>query len=176
MEFFDQRMNGEIVSRLTIDISEFKHTFKIFITQGLKSLTQIIGTGISLMYLAPSLTGTLLTTTPILYLGMNAYGRYLRIISKNAKDAESIANGIANESVANIKTVKSFAAEDFQLEKYLCAANLQSKMNQQLGFHIGSFQGLTNSSLGFLTLMTLYFGGKKVIDGSMSSGQLMTFM
>ena len=33
MSFFDERMHGEIVSRLAMDVAEFKHTFKICITQ-----------------------------------------------------------------------------------------------------------------------------------------------
>jgi ATP-binding cassette subfamily B (MDR/TAP) protein 8 len=176
MAFFDSRMNGEVVSRLTMDISEFKHTFKIVITQGLKSTTQIIGTCASLMYLSPSLTFTLLSTMPVLYLGMNTYGRYLRKISKKSKEQESIANGIANESVANIKTVKSFSAQDVQLQKYLQASEKNAELNRFLGFHIGAFQGFTNSSIGLMMLMMLYFGGQQVVDGKMTSGQLMAYM
>jgi ATP-binding cassette subfamily B (MDR/TAP) protein 8 len=176
MAFFDQRMNGEVVSRLTMDISEFKHTFKLVITQGLKSSTQIIGTCATLMYLSPYLTGILLSSMPVLYLGMNSYGQYLRSISKMAKDAESVANGIANESVANILTVKSFSAEDFQLQKYLDASQRNAELNMFLGFHIGAFQGFTNSSVGLMMLLMLYFGGQQVIQEKMSSGQLMAYM
>jgi ATP-binding cassette subfamily B (MDR/TAP) protein 8 len=97
MSFFDSRMHGEIASRLSSDLSDFKHTVKICITQGLKAMTQIIGTCAHLIYLSPSLSGTLLCIMPGIYFGMNAYGSYLRKISKLAKESESQANGVAGE-------------------------------------------------------------------------------
>ena len=33
MVFFDGHMQGEVIGRLTQDVSEFKHTFKLVITQ-----------------------------------------------------------------------------------------------------------------------------------------------
>ena len=97
MAFIDERMHGEIAGRLSMDVSEFKHTFKICITQGLKCVTQILGTSIHLVYISPSLTGTLVATMPLLYFGLNFYGSFLRKLSKKAKESDSEANGIASE-------------------------------------------------------------------------------
>jgi ATP-binding cassette, subfamily B (MDR/TAP), member 8 len=33
ISFFDEHMYGEVVGRLTSDVGEFKHTFKLVITQ-----------------------------------------------------------------------------------------------------------------------------------------------
>jgi ABC-type bacteriocin/lantibiotic exporter with double-glycine peptidase domain len=74
MSFFDQRMNGEIIARLNSDVNEFKHTFKIVLTQGLKATAQIVGSVYALINLSSSLSFTLLSTLPPLYLFMNYYG------------------------------------------------------------------------------------------------------
>ncbi|KAJ3123038.1 ATP-binding cassette, sub-B (MDR TAP), member 8 [Nowakowskiella sp. JEL0407] len=174
--FFDARLQGEVVGRLTQDIADFKSTFKRVVTQGLKSTAQIIGTSIHLIRISPSLTWTLLSSMPFLYFGMNMYGSYLRKLSKEAKKGDSIANGIANEAISNLRTVRAFAAESRELEKYQEAIEESSSSNMRLGFHIGAFQGLTNASIGMMILVILYYGGNLVAKGEMTGGQLMAYM
>ncbi|KAJ3287792.1 ATP-binding cassette, sub-B (MDR TAP), member 8 [Borealophlyctis nickersoniae] len=176
MAFFDAHMQGEVVGRLTQDVGEFKHTFKLCITQGLKCTTQIIGTAITLIRISPSLTMTILATMPVLYVAMNLYGAYLRSISRAARKGDSEASGVAGEAVANMRTVRAFASEDVELERYTEAADVASSLNTTLGFHIGAFQGMTNASIGCMILVILYYGGTLVARGEMTGGQLMTYM
>lgn len=42
IEFFDNHKSGEIVSRLTSDVQEFKSSFKHVVSQGLRSFTQVL--------------------------------------------------------------------------------------------------------------------------------------
>ncbi|KAI9206111.1 P-loop containing nucleoside triphosphate hydrolase protein [Polychytrium aggregatum] len=169
MAFFDGHMQGEVLSRLTEDVADFKSTFKIVITQ-------IVGAGVQLVSLSPNLTLTLLSTLPILYFTLNFYGSYLRKLSRRAKLGDSESTGVAGEAISNIKTVKAFASEDRELENYTSAISKSSRTSLKLGFHIGLFQGLLNSSIGAMILMILYFGGSLVAKGEMTGGQLMTFM
>ena len=41
IEFFDNHKSGEIVSRLTSDVQEFKSSFKHVVSQGLRCITQV---------------------------------------------------------------------------------------------------------------------------------------
>lgn len=43
MEFFDANRTGELVNRLTADVQDFKSCFKQTVSQGLRSLAQLIG-------------------------------------------------------------------------------------------------------------------------------------
>ncbi|KAJ3095270.1 ATP-binding cassette, sub-B (MDR TAP), member 8 [Phlyctochytrium planicorne] len=176
MAFFDAHLQGEVVGRLTQDVAEFKHTFKLVITQGLKCVTQIIGTSLHLLRLSSRLTLLLLTTMPFLYVAMNLYGVYLRSLSKKARSEESIASGVAGEAISNIRTVRAFAAEGRELDVYMDAAEKASRVNGALGYHIGLFQGMTNFSIGSMVLIILYYGGSLVASGEMTGGQLMTYM
>jgi ATP-binding cassette subfamily B (MDR/TAP) protein 8 len=165
MQFFDSRMNGEITSRLNADVSEFKHTFKIVLTQGLKATAQIAGSVCALANLSSNLTLTLLTTLPPLYIFMNYYGSYLRKLSRNSKLIESDANSTSAEAIQNIKTVRAFQAEDLQLRKYCNESEKTKFFNNLLGFHIGIFQGMTNAGIGSMILLILYYGGNLVQQG-----------
>ncbi|KAL1917165.1 uncharacterized protein VTP21DRAFT_4821 [Calcarisporiella thermophila] len=176
MAFFDRYKSGELVSRLTTDVNEFKHTFKQIITQGLKAVTQTIGASVQLLQLSPSLTFTLCATMPVLYALLNVYGAYLRDLSRRGRAIDGIATGLASESIQNIRTVRAFAAEERETHAFDAAANDVAKANSYLGLHVGLFQGITNFSIGCMVLVVLYYGGTLVVRNEMSGGDLMTYM
>ena len=62
------------------------------------------------------------------------------------------------------------------MEKFEKACVESSKLNSTLGFHIGVFQGITNTSIGSMILIILYAGGRKVVQGEMTAGDLMTYL
>lgn len=43
MAFFDKNRTGELVNRLTADVQDFKSCFKQCVSQGLRSIAQLIG-------------------------------------------------------------------------------------------------------------------------------------
>lgn len=43
LEFFDANRTGELINRLTADVQDFKSSFKQFVSQGLRSIAQLIG-------------------------------------------------------------------------------------------------------------------------------------
>jgi ATP-binding cassette subfamily B (MDR/TAP) protein 8 len=176
MAFFDARIHGEISNRLSQDVQEFKHTFKLCLTQGLKASSQVVGSVISLIALSPSLTGVLVSTLPALYIGMNFYASYLRSLSRKAKEIESDCSSVASEVISSMKTVRAFVAEDVELARFEKTLDRSGKFNQALGFHIGLFQGLVNTSIGSMVLLIMYYGGKLVLKGEMTGGQLMAYM
>ena len=107
---------------------------------------------------------------------MNFYGVFLRKISKRVKVIDGNANSMVQEAIANIKTVKAFGTLDQESEKYLKAVQKSSLHSLHLGFHIGLFQGLTNTSIGSMILLILYAGGQQVLSGGMTGGELMSYM
>ena len=58
----------------------------------------------------------------------------------------------------------------------MASTEQNASINKQLGYHIGLFQGLTNSSIGAMMLLILYFGGRLVAQEKMTSGELMAYM
>ncbi|CAO3689522.1 unnamed protein product [Umbelopsis ramanniana] len=176
ISFFDSHKSGELVGRLTTDVADFKHTFKQIVTQGLKSIAQTIGSAIHLVRISPSLTFTLLATMPVLYGILNVYGTYLRKLSKQGKELDGIASGLAGELIANVRTVRAFAAEDRECERYQSSTDKVAKTNTHLGLHIGLFQGMTNAAIGCMSLIVLYYGGSLVVKNEMTGGDLMTYM
>ncbi|KAK9704268.1 hypothetical protein K7432_010300 [Basidiobolus ranarum] len=174
--FFDHHRSNELIERLTTDISDFKHTFKMCVTQGLKSITQTVGSAIHLIKISPSLTLIMCSTMPFMYILLNVYGAFLRELRKKSRVWEGLSSGIAGESISNIRTVRAFAAEETEIELYDKACEHVSLMNAQFGFHMGLFRGTTIASIGTMVLIVLYYGGSMVARNEISAGDLMTYM
>ncbi|XP_034374920.1 mitochondrial potassium channel ATP-binding subunit isoform X3 [Arvicanthis niloticus] len=109
--FFDAKKTGQLVSRLTTDVQEFKSSFKLVISQGLRSCTQVIGSLVSLSMLSPRLTLILAIVTPALMGVGTLMGSGLRKLSRQCQEQIARATGVADEALGNVRTVRAFAME-----------------------------------------------------------------
>lgn len=107
IEFFDKNRSGEIISRLTADIQDFKSSFKVVISQGLRSLTQIVGCVISVIIISPQLTGVMVLCMPTVIFVGSLIGRSLRKLSGEAQEQIAKSTAVCEEAVQNIRTVKN---------------------------------------------------------------------
>lgn len=114
MEFFDRTKTGEIMDRLTSDVQEFKSSFKLLISQGMRASTQIVGSAISLYCISPTLATVAGLVIPTLIAGGTLFGSLLRALSRQAQTQLATSTGIAYEAIANIRTTRAFGAEQKQ--------------------------------------------------------------
>lgn len=103
--FFDKNRSGEIISRLTSDIQEFKSAFKTCISQGLRSITQIAGCVVSVMLISPELTTVMVLSMPTIILIGTFLGRSLRKLSIKAQNQVAKSTAVCEEAIQNIRTV-----------------------------------------------------------------------
>ncbi|XP_034039238.1 mitochondrial potassium channel ATP-binding subunit [Thalassophryne amazonica] len=174
--FFDANKTGQLVNRLTADIQEFKSSFKLVISQGLRSVTQTVGCFVSLYIISPKLTGLTVIILPCL-VGVGALiGSFLRRLSRLAQEQVSKATGVADEALGNVRTVRAFAMEERELQLYAYEVDKSCKMNETLGAGIAVFQGLSNMALNCIVLGTIFAGGSLITSNEMSPGELMSFL
>jgi ATP-binding cassette subfamily B (MDR/TAP) protein 8 len=176
ISFFDQYRTGELISRLTGDVQDFKSAFKICIIQGLRSVTQTIGCVVSLYSISPHLTMLMIGTLPVLVLVGSAVGRILRQISRTAQEQVAKGTAVATEALGNIRTVRAFAMEDCEIRAYDREVELSRQLSEQLGLGIGIFQGMVRIGVNGAMLLVLFAGGLEVSSGRLTPGGLMSFL
>lgn len=111
IEFFDKHRTGEIVSRLTSDIQELKSSFKTLISQGLRSVTQILGCVVSIIVISPQLTGVMVLCMPSIIFVGTLLGRSLRKLSNEAQEQISRSTAVCEEAIHNMRTVREWSEE-----------------------------------------------------------------
>ncbi|PSN49512.1 ATP-binding cassette sub-family B member 8 [Blattella germanica] len=138
--FFDKQRTGELVNRLTADIQDFKSSFKLCISQGLRSIAQIFGCGMSLYLISPQMTGTILLIIPTVIVTGTLIGSLLRKLSREAQAQAAKSTNIGEEAISNMRTVRAFAMEGQECDLFQEESEKASELNQRLGLGIGLFQ------------------------------------
>ncbi|KAL1768279.1 ATP-binding cassette sub-family B member 8, mitochondrial isoform X1 [Sigmodon hispidus] len=174
--FFDAKKTGQLVSRLTTDVQEFKSSFKLVISQGLRSCTQVVGSLVSLSLLSPRLTLLLAIVTPALMGVGTLMGSGLRKLSRQCQEQIAKATGLADEALGNVRTVRAFAMEQREAECYEAELEACRCKAEELGRGIALFQGLSNIAFNCMVLGTLFVGGSLVAGQQLKGGDLMSFL
>ncbi|XP_043923540.1 mitochondrial potassium channel ATP-binding subunit [Protopterus annectens] len=174
--FFDAHKTGQLVNRLTADIQEFKSSFKLVVSQGLRSITQTVGCFVSLYIISPKLTVLMVVVMPVLVGTGALIGSFLRRLSRRAQEQIAKATGVADEALGNVRTVRAFAMEDREAELYSEEVDKSSHISESLGAGIALFQGLSNFALNCIVLGTIFAGGSLMAGDELSAGDLMSFL
>ncbi|XP_077300096.1 mitochondrial potassium channel ATP-binding subunit [Arctopsyche grandis] len=174
--FFDQERTGELINRITVDVQDFKSSFKLTISNGLRAFTQVIGSAGSLLVISPQLTGLTMLCIPSVVIGGSFIGGLLRKLSREAQEQIEKTTLVAEEALSNIRTVRAFAAEDYEERLFSKESVKAADLAQELGKGIGLFQAGTNLFLNSVVLGTLYLGGHLMSTGQLSGGDVMAFL
>lgn len=134
----------DLYSRLTADVQDFKSCFKQCVSQGLRSIAQLIGGGVSLFMISPQMAGIALVSVPVAVLVMSMLGGALRSLSRRSQAQSEKATSVCEEALSNIRTVRSSACEYTEVELFERETNEAANLSQQLGVGIAVFQALTN--------------------------------
>jgi ATP-binding cassette subfamily B protein len=174
--FFDARKTGELTSRLTADATVMQNTVSVNISMGLRNLVMVAGGLALLLVTSPRLTILMLALVPPVALGAVVAGRRLSKLSKKAQDALARANEAAEESIAGIRTVRSFAREEAEAERYgeriWESFGVSRRRVRVVAFFIGA---MNLAAFGSVSAV-LWFGGRMVMDGRLTVGELASFI
>lgn len=176
LSFFDTQRTGELISRLTSDVSLLQSTFSVTLAEFLRQVaTLLIGT-LVILVMAPSLTGFMLATFPLLIVLAVFFGKYIRKLSKQTQDELAVSNIIVEETLQAIHAVKSFTNELFEIKKY--NASLTQVVRTALKAAV--FRGLFISFIVFVLfggiVAVIWYGASLVEAGTITVGELISFI
>lgn len=93
-------------------MQELKSSFKLVVSQGLRSVTQVVGCMASLFFISPQMTAVVGVGLPVMVSIGTLVGSVLRRWSRKAQEQVAVATGVADEAISNVRTVRAFAMED----------------------------------------------------------------
>lgn len=174
--FFDGRKTGEITSRLTSDVAVVQSTVSGAVAQALFQGITLVGGVVLLLLLSPLLSLAVLTFLPIVIIGGAFFGRRLRVISTQFQDQVATANAYADESIASIRVVKWFTAEGEAGRQY----DRDIRSSYAIAIRRARWRAVFVPFVTFVAFgtlsMVLWVGGRQVIAGTLTTGELVTFL
>ena len=174
--FFDERRTGELTSRLASDTTVLQNAVSVNVSMLLRNFVSAAGGIVLLLYTSPVLTGIMLLVVPPVALGAVFYGRRLRRLSREVQDSLARASEVAEESLAGIRTVRSFAAEGVEGDRYDREIERTFGLAKKRARIGGMFVGAVSFSGFAAATAVLWYGGRLVVSGAMSVGELTSFL
>ncbi len=174
--FFDQRRVGELISRITSDVSMLQDTFSTTLAELFRQVATLIIGVIVIFYIAPKLTLFMLLTFPLLVLSALVFGRSIRKLSKATQDKLADANTIVEESLQAIHVVKAFTNELLEKARYSKNLNETVRIALKTATYRGAFISFVIFALFGGIVAVMWYGAVLVQEGTMSVGDLLSFV
>lgn len=176
MTFFDKRRTGELISRITSDVSMLQEAFSTTLAELFRQLITLLAGVAFLFFTTPKLTLFMVATFPVLVIFAMVFGRFIRKLSKQTQDELAAANIIVEETMQSIMTVKSFVGEDYESKRYENGLNrVVSVALKAAGFR-GAFISFIIFALFGGIVAVMWYGATLVASGEMSVGDLVSFV
>jgi ATP-binding cassette subfamily B protein len=174
--FFDRRRTGELVNRLSADTTVLQNTLSVNLSMALRHLAMVIGGLVLLLVTSGPLTLVMLAIVPAVALGAVVIGRRIGRLSRQVQDQLAEAGEVAEETFSGIRTVRSFAREEAEAGRYGTRVWQAFALARRRIRAIAVFLAAATFS-GYAALaLVLWFGGRHVASGSMTVGELASFL
>jgi len=172
----DKFSTGSLVTRLTNDVTQIMHFINMLMRMTLRSPGMLVGALVMSISMNPNLATVLAVTIPLLVtmaviIIKTAFPRFGQMQGK----IDALNNKI-QESLTNVRVIKSFVREDFERERFGAAnADLKNTAMGAMKIMI-TMMPLVTLLMNMTVLAVVWFGGNQVIAGTMAVGDLTAFI
>ena len=172
----DKFNTGSLVTRLTNDVTQMQNFVATLMRMALRAPGMMIGALIMALILKPELTLVLAVIMPLMgvCIGFFIVKAFPRFHSMQAK-IDGL-NSTVQENITNVRVVKSFVREDYEIEKFGASnANLK-QFGLKAMMTMILLSPVMTLSMNIATLAVFWFGGNMVLNNGMSVGDLGSFV
>jgi len=174
--FFSRRRVGELVSRISSDVTIMRTALTSNINTLLQQTLIAIGSIAVMFWINTRLTLFIVVLTPIIGVLGAVFGMWLRRTSTQVQDELAGATVVVDEVLQGVRVVKSFAREPHERGRYATAIEKAFTAAVSV-LRVRSLFGPIVAFLSFGGLaMVLWFGGLEVLAGRLTGGELIAFL
>ena len=174
--FFDQHRVGELISRITSDVTQLQETISLTLAEFFRQIATLI-VGITIILVTSTkLTLMMLATYPLIVVIAIVFGKYIRKLSKQTQDALADANVVVDETFQAINVVKAFTNEQYESKRFGTAIDRVVAYALSAAKYRGAFISFIIFGLFGGIVLVLWYGATLVSAGEMTIGDLTAFI
>jgi len=175
VQFFDKTNSGELMSRVKDDVDKLWSALGFV---GMLVIEVVIHTSLviyCMINLSFKLTIIPLIAMPLVGLLAVLMENKLGSVYEDISEENAVLNRVAQENLSGVRTVKAFAREKFEIQKFLSHNkkyyDLNMKQSKVLVKYYPFFQFISK----LMPVLVIIYGGILVIQGEISLGTLGAF-
>lgn len=176
LSWFETARTGDILSRLTTDISVVQTVLATTLSMATRSFILLIGGTVLVVLSSPKMSLVVAIIVPLIVVPLILLARRLRAASRIAQDRLADMGVQAEENISAIRTIHAFSREMMALGRFsnsldesLSAALIRVRLRSLLAGFI-MFMIITGIAA------ILWIGGRDLLAGKISAGDLSSFI
>ena len=174
--FFDNRRVGEMVSRVTNDVTLVQTVLTETPVAFLRQAITFFGALAIMLYLSAPLTLFIFAIIPPIAFFAIYFGRRIERLSTDVQDRLADSTTVLEESLSGIRVIKSFGRQAYEQERFTVRVERTfATAVQRIRVRATFIPLITFFSLSAITAV-LWFGGQQVLAGAITSGELIAFL
>ena len=164
MGFFSKQKKGDIIARMSGDVTEIEVSIISSLDMLIKNPILIICYFTALIYLSWELTLFTVTVVPAMAWGMSAIGKKLKRQSLEAQGKWSETMAQLDETLGGLRVIKAFIAEDKMKERFTATANEYRRASAKVAVRQASAHPVSELLGSIMIMIVLWFGGTLILS------------
>lgn len=176
LAYHDAIGTGDSTYRVEYDASATKWIISYGITPFITAAFMLVGMFVVTARIDWQLALIALAIAPVLFFITHFSGSHLRTRWTKAKELESSALSVIQETLASLRVVKAFAQEDRENERFAHRSGEGTRVRIHLALTEGGFRFLIGLTMALGTAGVLFVGVSHVQSDVITRGQLLLIM
>ncbi len=176
LNFYRKNKTGDLMSRISEDVGRVR----MYIGPAVMYFADLLVTFIlvipMMIYINPELTLYVLAPLPVLSFAIYKVNSIINRKSDRIQVQLAKVTSFAQEAFAGIRVLKSFAAENDVLNEFKKETQSYKNKSLSLAKTDALFFPLMMMLIGLSTLLTIFIGGREVINGELTIGNIAEFI
>ena len=164
MGFFSKQKKGDIIARMSGDVTEIEVSIISSLDMLIKNPILIICYFGALIYLSWELTLFTVTVVPVMAWGMSAIGKKLKRQSLEAQGKWSETMAQLDETLGGLRVIKAFIAEDKMKERFTTTADEYRRASAKVAVRQASAHPVSELLGSIMIMIVLWFGGTLILS------------
>jgi subfamily B ATP-binding cassette protein MsbA len=178
LSFFHKQRTGQLISRVTNDVLVLNDTVDLGFNHLVADSLTVILLAVFLLLLSWKLTLLAALVLPLVFGFIYLMGKKLRKYSERTQQKMGDVNSALEETLSNIRIVKAYAMEKFEMGKFFKATQDYFRSLIRMTRIRNLASPISEILIVSAGIMILIFAGSRIIEGKgeMDAGDFMTFI
>ncbi len=176
LSFYRINNTGDLMNRVSEDVSRVRMYIGPAIMYTLNLIVLFVLVISTMISVNPMLTFYALLPLPLLFVAIYYVQNTINTKSENIQAQLSILTTTVQETFSGIRIIKAFGREQQLADRFAADSEVYKTKSMELVKVQAIFFPTILGLIGISTLLTVYFGGKEVINGSITAGNIAEFI
>lgn len=166
--YFTEEKKGDLISKMTNDVSEVENSIMGVIETVLREPVTIVAVLVTMFIMSPQLTLFMFIFLPIAGLIIGRVGKSLKKPSNAAQEQLGDMLGTIDETLVGMRVVKAFNAESHQKSKFTLLNNELFRIKNKISFRRDAGSPMSETLGVIVVCIILWYGGRLIFSGDTS--------